>query len=606
MTCTDGARAFLDERTGDAALHCDPAQPGLAQLMEEDLAAASAWLAGLGFRAPAVARPASGPYPFTFTTDADTMVGGGYNPGDRSLTLSPGFLRMSGRWEVLAEAARRSSRNREGAPVHEVFHGVQLAYYDVDEGINPYGLPPWIMEGTAEWVGQAWAERKGFSVAYGRRPYDVPLHEPAPDVLGAYQTAEFWRFVGTYLESTDGVAYLRDVFERRPASNTGLEGVDAALRALNPVSPDGLADVFPAFIAAMASGESYATTTSWKIDKAGEKEVSVPVREVAAARTELTVEVPGAPESHTLTISIVNDHEDLHLIVDGKRLDRSSLARNEFRTTLAPGTAPFTVEVVNVARAAEASVRRDVTLRAELEPETTCDSEVYEARAQFAVAGPGGMIEWEGRRVPSPVGQYAVHFPFEPLTITSRGRTFTYYPAAAATDRSKKKVTLFMRTPSFEELAAMRNQPGVEVRGEITTAVPEEPGLDEALYGNVGRGGQLVTDSEARLSPAFSFTLGSGAVMRGAAVTIRLDEMKPGTYTWDGPTLPFERGVSVRGTEFPIPPLNDDVRVTLDELKPGVCARGTFSGGVRYDEGQPAVFQVTGSFYVHAPPEPRR
>lgn len=564
----------------------------------------------MGFPAPRVDRTQDRSR-YMFAVGADEVIAGGdevdgvyrFGDPDGQIVFSSQHLGASG----------EGPQDKRATGAHELLHGVQASTPFWASQMASPGSHSWVKEGTAQAVEWTWLKRNYlggtgplFLSKYPARNFSDPLH--LPDYEQDYSTGYFWAGLGEILGG-EPMGYLVRLLESEEwGSGSALTVVDRALRTEHP---DGLYHLFPEFAARHLNERN---DDVFELDgeffSLGEKTLAQtvtrhgPLAPVAVHGHDLRVDPLGSP--HDLVIEIP-DEPHLHLIVDGQRAVGEGAGRNVYETVVdGISESRHRILVVNVAPEAGESQRAEYELKAEVSPRETCDSEVYEARAQFTVAGPEGDIEWEGRRVPSPVGRYVVDFPFEPLAITSRGRTFTYYPAAAATDLSKKKVTLFMQTPSFEEIAAMRSQPGVEVRGEITTAVPEEPGLDEALDGNVGRGGQFVTDSEASLSPAFSFSLASGAAMRGAAVTIRLDEMKPGTYTWDGPTLPYERGVSVRGTEFPIPPLNDDVRVTLDEIKPGVCARGTFSGGVRYDEGQPPVFNVTGSFYVNAPPEPRR
>src|SRR3546814_19218352 len=63
-----------------------------------------------------------------------------------------------------------------------------------------------------------------------------------------------------------------------------------------------------------------------------------------------------------LEIEVMQDHEDLHLIVDGKRLDQfGGRSRNVFHANVdgKPGVQTFLVRVANVARTAvDSSARR--------------------------------------------------------------------------------------------------------------------------------------------------------------------------------------------------------------------------------------------------------
>src|SRR5690606_23070569 len=83
-----------------------------------------------------------------------------------------------------------------------------------------------------------------------------------------------------------------------------------------------------------------------------EESVHGRVREVAADAIEVSVHVP-AGETARLDIEFAQDHDDLHLVVDGKRLDKSSgSSRNVFHATIEgrDGVQTFLVRVANVAR----------------------------------------------------------------------------------------------------------------------------------------------------------------------------------------------------------------------------------------------------------------
>src|SRR3546814_3975562 len=75
-----------------------------------------------------------------------------------------------------------------------------------------------------------------------------------------------------------------------------------------------------------------------------------------------------------LEIEVMQDHEDLHLIVDGKRLDQfGGRSRNVFHANVdgKPGVQTFLVRVANVARTAVDSSARRYGLDFKLMPTTS-------------------------------------------------------------------------------------------------------------------------------------------------------------------------------------------------------------------------------------------
>lgn len=140
--------------------------------------------------------------------------------------------------------------------VHELFHAVQHGYPETslaDELESDF--VDWIIEGSAEHVARAMTKRRGQSPTGSvyLRTYDQPLHIPPTEDRRdldfdpwSYGSWEFFDFLGEYSASTDGVEYLRSLFENlAPDQKNGLEAVEAAVQA---TSGRGLFEAFPEFV----------------------------------------------------------------------------------------------------------------------------------------------------------------------------------------------------------------------------------------------------------------------------------------------------------------------------------------------------------------------
>lgn len=331
--CTDAAKKSLD------ASDCDDKANGSTALARQDLEAASQWLRSLGFQGPRIRpeRDGSETRYVAWVFDASERASTAYYDG-HDLHVSPFYFFAMG--QDGSAAALHQDMYRLGAPVHELFHAVQNGY------ANPVPFSDahrWIGEGMAQAVLYAWLRRSKYPhTATEARHWDVALSRPECKVtatekkLGCYATQHFWTWLGRHLQSTDDIQYLHQLLEQDLRPDRGITGVDRGLRAFDA---DGLYNLYPEFIARFATETAHyarlpGLTLQYDSDQAVEKTVSGTVQEVAAAAHEIKISMP-QDERAELKVEVEDTHENLHLIVGGKRADEAEgVARNVFRTSI--------------------------------------------------------------------------------------------------------------------------------------------------------------------------------------------------------------------------------------------------------------------------------
>src|SRR3546814_3804986 len=91
-----------------------------------------------------------------------------------------------------------------------------------------------------------------------------PLHKPR-DEGDAYLTSRFWRGIGKVIGSRDDISYLDAILRQDLVSNHGLGGVDQGLREFDP---DGLYNLYPAFIASSTNNVHFFADVGQAIGRA--------------------------------------------------------------------------------------------------------------------------------------------------------------------------------------------------------------------------------------------------------------------------------------------------------------------------------------------------
>lgn len=242
---------------------------------------------------------------------------------------------------------------------HELFHAVQYnspAWDDTSE--TPAA---WIEEGTAEAVGLAFDGQN----PEPDRPFDELLNWQPPTKNAAYEDQYFWRRVGQAIGAQDDVQYLVDILDTNLKSERGIREVDACPRKYG-----GLYDLLPEFFSAFDIDREFPSPvtgkTSYYFGKPDEHEIELlPVMDresrtfskpklKATAGDASKVRVKHYSDKPVeVEISVVEEADPLHLIVDEKRYDSHSPdGRNVFRTILNKGTqnAEYDVIVANIAK----------------------------------------------------------------------------------------------------------------------------------------------------------------------------------------------------------------------------------------------------------------
>lgn len=387
---TDGATAYFD------------------QTLEES----SRWLRGMGFRGPEIEYRSGIDSHIAYISDAMNQDDKGhrtsigvYIPSIREILLTSDRYFAIGEGDTEQKRALALANDIEytATVVHELFHGIQHAY----PGAATSAVPDWISEGMADAIQLAWIRRQARDVRMSGsgRAFDYPLHQPK-DRDDTYNTSRFWRGIGRILGlgADEQLGYLDTILRQDLVSGQGLGGVDAGLREFDPA---GLYNLYPAFIADGANNPLFFDDVGqvgmvYDDSKRVEKSVRGTVREVAADAHELMAHVP-AGEMAELEIRLANDHDDLHLIVDGERLDEpAGFGRNVFRATLGGEAEARTllVRVANVARTAVDTKVRNYELEFTLRPTTNKTQCTFTATMHVEPIPPTVFEIRNGKKVP--------------------------------------------------------------------------------------------------------------------------------------------------------------------------------------------------------------
>ncbi len=431
-TWSSNAMAQHAWKTSDWTVECmevsegtckDTEEAGANAYFNDSLKDASQWLDGLGFEGPAIEYRAGTNTYVAYISDVDNEDAKGnqnsigvYYPEDAQLYLTSDKYFAIGEGDTQEERAADLAFDTKsmGTVVHEMFHAVQYGYYRDGSRVRD-----WITEGMADSVKLAWLRRSmpDESLSGNARAFDYPLHKPR-NQDDAYATSIFWRGVGKLLGSPDTTGYLHVILEQDLATNWGLGGVDEGLREFDP---DGLYNVYPEFIAKFTDNVLFfddldQLSMVYDDAKKVEKSVRGTVREVAANAIKVSVNVPTGKTAN-LEIELATHHDDLHLIVDGKRLDKSAgSGRNVFHTTVEGmrGEQTLLVRVANVARKAIDSGERIYRLDFTLRPTTGKSQCTVTAKMRIEPLGTYKFYIKNGKKVPiqrteSIVGVATIH-----------------------------------------------------------------------------------------------------------------------------------------------------------------------------------------------------
>lgn len=253
---------------------------------------------------------------------------------------------------------------------HEVFHAVQAAYGVRNIFMNDG--KDWVLEGMAEALGIALSENQGRTGNYGTPYLDHPLYDLATsegtEADSRYAAYPFWLYLAhRYGGAPPGRYHIYDVFlaeaeklagtaahRSAPTSNDAVPIVDAALKAIDP---DGLYDIFPAFIAAVGnSPDMYEEVVEPGLtsDPSGKAsaEVQASVRPLAARAFSVSLPQSERTSGHAIEIRLEADDPDaLHLIVGDQRYDKAKGAnRNLYFTSGDDADSDLLIRVANVGR----------------------------------------------------------------------------------------------------------------------------------------------------------------------------------------------------------------------------------------------------------------
>jgi len=370
----------------------------------QELTKAGRWLANLGFAPPCLTdRPENDPDAYLLTvTDAYKNV--------TTRDQSTGEVRVITDSVTIAEfrfsAAEKSCRiwintlaaisppdnMRPGmealdalSPVHELFHAVQRAERGSAEAYAAIADPDaleWIVEGTAE------AVLHQYGGSFPKRDYTTPL----TDAEWGQESHHFWLSAGRTMRSPANIGWFKTLLQREDLPNEGgVPAVSAVIHAEAGSALEeykGLHGMLPHVVARYANHIDYYRQPGDANDKImrerlgptapQRKSVDGNAEPLAVAAYEVLVQVP-AGETYGLAIELAEEfrnHEWLHLIVDGMRLDErqdldGSRRRNIFRTTVSV-TDTFLVRVVNVSRVAQAKLSGGHTIELTLSKADLC------------------------------------------------------------------------------------------------------------------------------------------------------------------------------------------------------------------------------------------
>jgi len=344
---------------------CAPADEVYEPLLEH----ASSWLDDLGFGAPKVTVKR-----LTWDEEGNPVLDGRrvwYAEVDDSKNAESVGIYYSGTDQLflrgdayftLGEPGEEHDQDEYGArllyqftPVHELFHAVQNGYQDIAGTERD-----WIWEGSAAAVQKAYSDAFEPELGTRRRTrrFDDSLHRPASGQV--YGTWLFWRDVGRQIGSPSEIQYLREVLAEDLEENLGLDGVDRALKRFG-----GLYRQYPRFLAGLGVARGhFGPPAVHRVELArGRSEVKRgfpgKVRRVAGKAAK--VEVSHASDQPVeVEISFVEDHPDLHLIVDGQVYDHGTFGAGNRYEDLLLNRDRASYEVIVADVATEAGESRDL------------------------------------------------------------------------------------------------------------------------------------------------------------------------------------------------------------------------------------------------------
>ena len=273
--------------------------------------------------------------------------------------------------------------------VHELFHAIQYSHQGFRAAAYDGVTLGWISEGTANLIMLAYADKfePELNTYLPVRDFDEPLHSPQAN-SDTYGTWFFWKFVGEEIGSADDVQYLASILSADLSENNGLAGVDSALSDYG-----GLYELLPEFFAdPRLEMESFGTPEVFPVrlgsdeTEVTEQSIYFNVKEVAGSQIDVVVE-GSVDDPVDVEIRLLDDHADLHLLVEKERFDKLDGARrNVFRTQLEKLDAAkkFQVVVANVAREAATSQDRHFRLQVRVGPAEY---------ARMTTAGSGAEID---------------------------------------------------------------------------------------------------------------------------------------------------------------------------------------------------------------------
>lgn len=547
---------------------------------------ASVWLKGMGFGGPVIT---------PLDDEVDTMglgvpadCGPGYCAGLDSILFAHGYysprhylLRLNLSWDRELAPVRGMTPRGASSPyvaVHEMFHAIQHGY----EGMTTSDGLDWFTEGSATHVHLTAARKWGSMLEPGveHRYYDRTLHRKPDEDCGEepswkYGSWYFWDFLGDYTGTTDGVAYLDAVLSEDLSAHNGLEGVH---RALTQWHEDGLYDAYPEFVRQRLDGPRFFSAdgvsrlelrfTGERLERSNDGRLPP----MATRLKKIEIRVPPG-ETAGVRIDFEEDHEDLHLVVDGQRLDRRVDAggkRNVYRTALSGRDEPYrlAVRVANVAPDPVKTERRDYTLTITLDPVDSCTARTMMAaldQEHFPAADRFHPDRIDPDRLRRP-GQASMRFNG---LVSDGGDACSHH--IAALDMTGAWMTGRADRDQIER--------DMRARGEAMKRRIEESGLDRLA----GQGGvdpaEMSPEQRRELMELAGAMQGMGDIMRPPDDTpadVVLNLYSPQAFTWQSGILPPPRLTRHRG----LVGWGENSAAALVIQLPGTTAEDLEEGGV--------------------------
>ena len=360
VNCTAERQAYKD--LYDAALK------RVADMAKPELDAISVWLSKLGFHRGYYPRT---PSPFYTRPDFDGHVarGPGVAPDSSTVAAYSAQLGMELKYGAfihrMATITALSQADMDSMVVtlaHEVYHAIQAGYHGKPKSRGKV----WFVEGTAEAVGAAWAEKRGLPGRLTEGDYHKPLHLPE----FTYARGKFFYNVGHDLDSKDTIQYLTELEPKAPPrSDDGLNWFNDFIT----LKRAPLHEYYPSYIAKYGyKVEDFgdAALTNHNADKweprtqtsAGElvtkDRTTRQVAQIAAEYTEVGAEFIGdwgsIPEEdrifvNAIRISDAKVPDAAHLVVGKAVIEAGKRHIKAFHATSGKMEAPEIVRVVNIA-----------------------------------------------------------------------------------------------------------------------------------------------------------------------------------------------------------------------------------------------------------------